>query len=495
MIWSFVKILLFVAVVAVVALAAGQLADHGAALRLVVADTEFTFGPLQAAIAGLLLVLAVWILLKILGLVVATFRFLNGDETAISRYFSRNRERKGFEALAEGMMAIASGDGRVALSKAARAEKFLARPELTNLLAAQAAELAGDRRKATEVYKRLLSDDRTRFVGVRGLMRQKLVEGDTATALKLAENAFSLNPRHEEVQDTLLSLQTRSGDWRGARRVMGAKMRQGLLPRDVHTRRDAVLALQEAREVFDDSASIEAREAAIAANKASPDLIPAAVMAADGYLAKGKPKLAARVLAKAWEAQPHPDLAAAYGRIEPDESPQDRVKRFETLLSGNPDHEESRLLRAELALAAGDPAAARRSLGALVQAHPIARTLTIMAAIERAEDADETTVRGWLAKALTAPRGPQWVCDNCHNIEPAWGPVCENCGGFDTFAWREPQERAGPGTGGADVLPLIIGERATTPIDLEQFPAPIADYVRDTDPEPDAADEDSTAKN
>ncbi|MEG4641492.1 hypothetical protein VB636_01245, partial [Paracoccus sp. APAP_BH8] len=33
------------------------------------------------------------------------------------------------------------------------------------------------RRKAGEVYRRLLSDPRTRFVGIRGLMRQKLDEG------------------------------------------------------------------------------------------------------------------------------------------------------------------------------------------------------------------------------------------------------------------------------------------------------------------------------
>jgi HemY protein len=40
-------------------------------------------------------------------------RFLNGDETAISRYFNRRAERKGFEALAEGMMALAAGEGRL----------------------------------------------------------------------------------------------------------------------------------------------------------------------------------------------------------------------------------------------------------------------------------------------------------------------------------------------------------------------------------------------
>ena len=105
------------------------------------------------------------------------------------------------------MMALASGEGRLAMAKAARAERFLARPELTNLLAAQAAEMAGDRTKAEEVYKRLLQDERTRFVGVRGIMKQKLDEGDADTALKLAERAFALKPRHEETTDILLRLQ------------------------------------------------------------------------------------------------------------------------------------------------------------------------------------------------------------------------------------------------------------------------------------------------
>ncbi|MCV2863185.1 heme biosynthesis protein HemY [Albidovulum sediminicola] len=477
MIWSFIKIVAFVALVAVLTLLAGRLVDEGSGLRLIIANTEFSLGPLQAAIAAAVLVLAVWIALKVLGLLVATLRFLNGDETAISRYFNRNRERKGFEALAEGMMAIASGDGRVALAKAARAEKFLGRPELTNLLSAQAAELAGDTRRATAIYKRLLADDRTRFVGVRGLMMQKLAEGDTDTAMKLAEKAFSLNPRNEDVQNTLFRLQTGSGDWRGARRLLSAKHKQGLLPRDVHSRRDAVLALQEAREVFDEEASIEAREAAIAANKASPDLIPAAAMAARGYIAKGKPKLAQRLLVKAWGAQPHPDLAAAFAAIAPDETPQQRLKRFEPLMAARPDHEESRLLKAELNIAAEDFPAARRAMGALAQAHPTARTLTIMAAIERGEGSPEAVVRGWLARALTASRGPQWVCDNCHNIEAEWAPVCGNCGGFDTFTWREPQERGAGMSSGAAVLPLIVGERAERPPESASFIAPVADYV------------------
>lgn len=457
MLWTLLKVILFLVFVAFAAWGAGFLMESEGGVRVVLAETEFTLGPLESVIGLLLLVLAVWLALKVAGLIVAFLRFLNGDETAITRYFARNRERKGFEALADGMMALASGEGRLALTKAAKAEKLLNRPELTALLTAQAAEEAGDTAKAEEAYKRLLADDRTRFVGVRGLMQQRLKSGDTETALKLAEKAFALKPKHGETQDILLTLQAGAHEWSAARKTLGAKLKYGGLPRDVHKRRDAVLALGEARDILDESKSIEAREAAIMANRLSPDLIPAAVLAADGYVANGKPKNATRVLRKAWEAQPHPDLAAAFARIRPEESAKERVGRFSVLTSLHRDNPETQMLEAELQIAAEDFPAARRALGDLVQKDPTARSLTIMAAIERGAGAHDAVVKGWLARALTAPRGPAWVCDKCQKVHGSWGPVCDNCGGFDTLSWRRTDDDGSSMPSGTEMLPLIVG--------------------------------------
>ena len=156
MIWSFVKILVFVLVVIAATLGVMQLLETSGEVRISVANTEFTLTPLVAIVGLALTLFAFWVTLKLINLLIAVFRFLNGDETAISRYFDRSRERKGFEALADGLMALASGEGKTAMAKASKAEKYLKRPELTNLIAAQAAEQAGDTRKAQEVYKRLL---------------------------------------------------------------------------------------------------------------------------------------------------------------------------------------------------------------------------------------------------------------------------------------------------------------------------------------------------
>jgi len=379
MLLSLIKILLFVAVVMALTFGATMLMDVPGGATLAVAGVEIALSPLQLVFAFVALVVLVWLALKLAKFLVAAFKFLNGDETAISRYFDRNRERKGYEALSEGMMALASGEGHLAMTKAQRAEKLLKQPQLTNLLTAQAAEMTGDKRTAEVTYKKLLADDKTRFVGVRGIMKQKLAAGDTDTALKLAQKAFSIKPKHEETQDVLLKLQAEKEDWKGARETLGAKLKSGSLPRDVHKRRDAVLALSEARDIMADGQDIAAREAAIEANRLSPDLIPAAVMAARGYIEQDNARYAARVLAKTWGTKPHPDLAAAFAEIVPDE---------------------------------------------------------------------------------TAPRGPQWICENCQHIHPAWAPTCGNCGSFDTLSWTTPPASDVAMPAGTEMLPLIVGKIA-----------------------------------
>lgn len=461
MLTSLFKIVLFLMIVVAIAFGATYLMDGDNTiigdLMITLGGVEYTLSAIEAVIVLTLLVVLIWVVLKLLSLLVATLRFINGDDTAISRYFNRSRERRGYRALSEGMMALASGDADAAMTKAGQAERYLQQPTLTNLLAAQAAEMSGNTTRSEQIYKELIKDPQTRFVGVRGIMKQRLATGDTDVALKLAQKAFELKPNHEEVQDVLLQLQAKSHDWQGARKTLGVKLKQGKIPRDVHKRREAVLALSQAADVIDEENSIEKREAAIEANRLSPDLVPAAAMAAREYIAQGKPKLAVRVIKKAWESQPHPDLAAAFSEIAPNETPQERLKRFAQLSKLNPDHIETRLMMAELNLAAEDFPEARRALGDIVENEPDARALIIMAAIERGEGSSDEVVRGWLTKALSAPRGPQWVCDKCNTIHSDWVPVCSSCDVLDTLSWKEAPQNEMQTSTGIEMLPLLMG--------------------------------------
>ncbi len=478
MLWSLLKISVFIALAAALAFGVSLLLESPGEVTIAFAGREFILTPLGALIWLLVLVLAVLILLKIVGLIVAFVRFLLGDETAISRYFSRNRQRRGLDALSSSMLALAGGEAKLAERKAAKAERLLGRPEMTGLVKAQAAEMNGETDKAYELYKSMLENDRTRFIAVHGLMRHKLEAGDTDTALALARKASALRPTHGPVLNTLFELQSRKEDWSGARETLNAKLHARMLPRDVGARRDAVLSLADARKALAEGNTSRGHEAAKQANKLAPTLVPAAALAAEAHVADGSKRRATRVLTKAWAANPHPDLAGAFAAIEPNETPSARRKRFDALIGAYPAHAESRLLAAELALADEDFPGARKALGDLPQTEPTTRSLALMAAVERGLGAPEVEVRGWLAKALGASRGPQWICEKCNHVHAAWTPICESCGAFDTLAWKTAPHSEDAGIATSAMLPLIVGSlppgapAAEAPGDRNASPAP-----------------------
>lgn len=458
MIWSFVKILVFLALAIAIALGTNYVLDTGGEVRIAFGGREWSFQPIVAILLVIAAFLAAYILLKLAGLLVAFLRFINGDETAMSRYFDRNREKKGYSALADGIVALAEGDGRRAVANATKAERLLQRPELTRLISAQAAEMNGNKEKALSFYKQLVTNDTTRFVGVQGILRQKLDEGDTDTALELAKKAFALRPQHEGTMETLFHLQSDKKDWAGARRTLEARVKNKVLPKDVGQRRAGVLALADARAALQEDRKEDALAAAELATKKVPGLVPAAAMSAVLLAEAGNKRKANKVVRKAWSASPHPDLAAAFAAIEPDETPNDRIKRFGDLLSVHKDNVEATLIEAELLLAAEDFPAARKVMGDLAEKDPTTRALTIMAAIERGSGASEEVVSGWLAKALSAPRGDTWTCQSCKHIAGNWDPVCENCAGFDTLEWKRAPMSEDTQVAAAAMLPLVVGK-------------------------------------
>lgn len=465
MLWSVIKIVVFFAIAAALIFGASWILDTPGEVKVAFGNREFFLSPIGFLVALGLLVLAALVIIRLVALLVAVMRFLLGDETALTRHFSRRRERRGYDALSDAMVALAAGNSQVAMKKSKKVGRLLSRPDLSNLLTAQAAQLSGDRDRTLEAYKAMLASERTRPVALQGLTQLKIEEGDTETAMALARKAFALQPSNDRVIRTLFELQSRQADWAGARETLNASVHARLLPRDIGTRRDAVLSLADARAAIAAGDTQRGNEAALQANRLAPTLVPAAALAAGVQTAAGQKRKATKILTNAWAVNPHPDLAAAFAAIEPEETPMTRRKRFAALTGAQPGHPESRLLDAELALSAEDFPGARKALGDLPEVDPTTRSLALMAAIERGQGAPEAVVRGWLAKALSASRGPQWVCGNCGHVHAGWVPVCENCNAFDTLDWKTPPHPGDAGLAASAMLPLIIGT-------IEEPPAP-----------------------
>lgn len=456
MIWLVLRVVLLLLMLLGLAALGGLLLDSDGRVTLSIMGREYpSLTLVEALLAIAAMSAALYLLYRLAALAVAVLRFILGDETALSRHWARARERRGLDALSRGMIALAEGDARAADNHARKATRLLGKRELTQLLSAQVAEALGDDKRARESYRALAKSPETAMVGVKGLMTQAVRQGEIERAMKLAAHAFTLRPQDPGVQQTLFDLQTRSGAWEGAKATLSAMEKTRALPADVAARRRAVLDLEIARVSWAEGDRALALRHADAAVKAAQDFAPAAAFAAELHAAAGDAGRAARLLKSAWRANPQPELAQAFAALEPGETPAERRRRFRELLSGKPDDPESKLLAAELAIADHDAHAARKALGDLADSDPTHRSLAIMAAVEKAEGAAETVVRGYLARAVTAPRGAHWRCERCAAAPGGWSAVCPACGGFDTLAWRS--DAGAPAGDAATMTPLLVG--------------------------------------
>lgn len=349
----------------------------------------------------------------------------------------RRRER-GFRALARGMVAIAAGDTQEARRRAREAQVLLPGKPLPLLLAAQAAQLAGDERAAAECFTAMLADKDVEFLGLRGLFIQASRRGDQGMALSYLKRAAELRPGTPWVSNALFDLHAERRHWEDAAEALASAERARVIDHTLARRRRAVLLAAEANDVLarDKERALALAEEAV---RLSPGLVPPAVIAARLLGEQGKTWKALGIVEAAWAQSPHPDLVAVYADLKPEETPRARASRLMGLAERNPDHIESRLLTAAQRVLLKDWNQARAALGNLPERLPSARVAALMAEIEQGRG-DYQAQRYWLQRAVGAPREPQWICDNCRASEALWSPLCPACGAFDSLTWRTSTE-------------------------------------------------------
>ncbi len=403
------------------------------------------------------------------------WRWLRAGPGALGGARAGQRQRRGYQALTQGMVAVAAGDARRARQLAGRAEGLLEKEPLALVLSAQAAQLAGDEGAARRHFTAMLERPETEFLGLRGLLVQATREGDRETALGLVRRARELRPEAPWVLETLFELDAAGGHWAEAEAALGQAVKRKLIEPGVARRRKGVVLLGRALEA-EAAGAATAFDLALEARDAAPELVPATVLAARLLAAAGKGRRAAKLIEEGWKRAPHPDLAAAFWALEPDETPAQRKTRAARLVAARPEHAESRIALAGLALATGSWDEARAQLEPLGEAADV-RALPMMAELAEREG-DTAAARAWLLRAAARP-APTWLCRECGEASAAWTPHCAACGAFDGLAWEARLEA------GAALAPPEAGAEAAEP----PLPAPAAETEAETLPAPAAPPE------
>ncbi|KAF0118160.1 MAG: hypothetical protein FD149_838 [Rhodospirillaceae bacterium] len=354
----------------------------------------------------------------------------------LRRRRSDRRWHKGYAALNAGFAALAAGDAPRATRMASKAVRRLDDPEASLLLQAQAAELAGDEPLVRKYYGLLRANPATELVGIKGLIAEARRAERHEEVLALAKRAVAVRPVAWAVRLLFESL-VRERRWAEAEASLVHGRPSGAFGPEVVERHRVVLQARQALEV---EAAGDRRAALRLARRAlnkEAGMIPAVLLAARLYAAKGRKRKAARVLEKAWRHAPHPALAEAYGTLWPEEDSLKRTQRAGRLAAGFPDHPESRLLVAGAALEAQLWGQARSQLALLLAPTPSRRVAAMMARLEQAEH-NEGAATEWLQRIGTAPTDACWRCRMCGTEAPLWDATCTHCGGFDSLVWAAP---------------------------------------------------------
>jgi HemY protein len=397
------------------------MARLGGDVDIRVAETQVTLG---LPIALLLLAALFLVLHLILAAIAAIRRFP-------ARMRARRTERKraeGEAAVTRALVALAAGTPEVARIEVRRARERLGDTPQTLVLTAEAERLAGREEAASEAFQALAARPDSRFLGLRGLLRQAIQREDWPTAQRLAREAEAAQPGAAWLRQERETLALRTRDWREALSLAAPGSAQ------------AALALAAAGQESDPNRAAELERQAF---QTDPGFAPAAIAHANRLKAGGSPRRARAVLEQAWAARPHPDLATAY--LEGEGDPLHRVKSAETLVHSNPSHPESHLLVGRMALEAGLTGRARQELDALVNTTAAdRRAFLALSDLEEVEQGDSPAGRAaqarWLRTAATANPEPRWRCSACGTDHGAWAPVCPACNSVGTIGWTSPQQ-------------------------------------------------------
>jgi HemY protein len=371
----------------------------------------------------------------------------------LGRNMKQRRGAAGHKALTLGLMAVSAGEAGEARRQATRAQRLLDVPQLTDLLSAQAAHLAGDLRAAERYFRSLTQAQDTAFLGHIGLARLAHEKNSPDEALRAARQALSLKPKSAMAAAQVLHLEAARGNWSAAApalEVMIAAKDHADPENDTpHARRrqKVALAYLQARPFFDGDheeqtlGRISEKEAARQLRLAlatDPGFWPATVLLADYHLQSGQGRKAAKALETGFCAVPHALLS-------------DRLKQAWNVnegafvaklikLAGNASHAhaaEAETLAAEAALAAGLEGEARRLLDGIVEVKRDVMTLQLIARLaEIGGDSSAAATALRAAGGAMRPRG--WQCQTCHVMSAEWHSHCQSCDGFATLEWQRP---------------------------------------------------------
>lgn len=389
---------------------------------------ETSFGVFLAALS--LLVIGIILLVVLINML------LGAPKTIRTKHHSK-RQQQGLTALTQAMAALAISDLRAADKHIRKASDLLDHAPITNLLTAQLAHAKGDLVHARKSMNLMLESPETRPVALRGMIEQSVTEKHYDQAITYAQEAWEHQPNDRWLALVLLDLYSRQNSWGKAIDIIHKATRKEALTRADARRYEAIMHYENALEASATKQPQKAKKFTDLARKNNPAFVPAWLLAIDLLMDANETTQAFKLMRQCWQTAPQPQWVDTLLELFHHERPDALQKRFEKLITLNPEHPESHIAMARCAMKHKQWHDARSHLKSALAQLESPRIYQLLSHVELAETGNEKQANEWLTMAIASPRDATWICNRCHHQIEQWELHCPSCNSFDSYVWQQ----------------------------------------------------------
>lgn len=384
-------------------------------------------------------------LIFVLRLITAIFK----TPQKIINLYKADQRKKSFRALTRGLVAVAAGDVKRATQYSKQTKALW--PDINGLpllLEAQSAKLRGEDGLAQNRFERLLKDKDSAFLGVRGLLKASLDQGDYSRALEFARQAEKQHPKKPWIVECVYELEIKNRLWTDVLRTNhkllkikkedAAKLNKDRVAIYLHHHDKAI------NKGYDRQAKSEVEKA----YKLDPYFVPTITRYAHFLIQEGKTKKCAKIIEQAWQYNDHPDLAELWKRLEPlpkgknvDKDYDNLMAWYARLIAAKPESAEAQMAAASAAMDKNYWGEAKAYLTVAEKIYPSARVYRLQAIVEQHSTQNDDAIHRLMERAANALPDKKWICEETGMIYDDWRAIAKPHGSFNTITWDIPGAR------------------------------------------------------
>ena len=348
--------------------------------------------------------------------------------------FIKNKE-KGYDSFTKGMISLANKDFKSVLIENKKVSKYLKDSTLHLLLKSETLKIQKNYDDLQQIYEKMILNDKTKILGLRGLMEQYLRNQDYHHALIYGEKLFKISPYIEKIYDTLINIIGKTNNWHNLIKINEKAISLKIISKKTFSINKSI-ALYEIAKIKHHNDKKESMNLMAKALDLRKNFPPYVAFYIDLLIENGKANFAKKFVTKVWNDSPHPDYKIQIKNLSTKLGINfDRL--VEDITYKSKENEESKKLIAESLISEEKWNEARKSLSELLEHKPEKEVCLLMSEIEKGDSNDKQKVDAWLSRANFGEMSNLWICGITNVSQQQWTSV-SNSGYFNSLEWKKP---------------------------------------------------------